>query len=384
MNNNIDDDKKKKRNKYIDWIVKIVLIIIIILLLIHNCVVNKDKEKIPTGNVDIIEIKCDKDDKCVNPVNKQIESLSFASKNVSIKKGDSQDLIIVVKPSELSSSKFTWKSSNPNIVKVDENGRIRGINVGKATITVTSSNGKTATCVVEVVNAEVSVQKISLTPNNSTIEAGSVIQINAVIEPSNATNRDLVWESSDTSIATVDSNGVVKGLKSGTVTITAKTKDGKVIGSTTITIEEPIIDTDGMVTVYDNDVTWHGVTEAKIFTNSMYQIEDVIAPESSNTYQFVVKNSADFNIKYDVSFIETNPYNINMKYKLKKNDTYLVDHYVSASELNLANLKLNSSNNDTYYLEWKWISSDNDTQIGKTPNAKYGLKIEVKAESIND
>ena len=46
-------------------------------------------------------------------------------------------------------------------------------------------------------------------------------------------------------------------------------------------------------------------------------------------------------------------------------------------------MPLNSSNNDTYYLEWKWVSSDNDTQIGKAGNASYGLKIEIKAESTN-
>ena len=42
---------------------------------------------------------------------------------------------------------------------------------------------------------------------------------------------------------------------------------------------------------------------------------------------------------------------------------------------------LGSSDNDTYYLEWKWISSDNDTSIGKNPDSKYGLTIEVKAGS---
>ena len=380
--NNKDDDKKKKRDKYIDWIVKIVLIIIIILLLIHNCVVNKNKEKIPTGNVDIIEIKCDKEDKCIIPGNKQIESLSFASNNISIKKGDTQDLIVIVKPSELASSKFTWKSSNTNIVIVDGNGKIKGVNIGKATITVTSSNGKTATCVVEVVGGEVSIKKISLTPNNSTIEAGSTIQINAIIEPSNATNRDLVWESSDTSVATVDNKGVVKGLKSGTVTITAKTKDGKVVGSITIMVDENKFPDGGLV-VSDNEITWNGQTDAKIFTNSMYEFDDKIAPESFNTYQFVVKNGTNYKIKYNISFIEDNPYNINMKYKLKKNETYLIDHYVSVSELNVSNILLNLSNNDTYYLEWKWISSDNDTEIGKNPNSYYNLKIKVEAESTN-
>ncbi len=72
-----------------------------------------------------------------------------------------------------------------------------------------------------------------------------------------------------------------------------------------------------------------------------------------------------------------------MQYKLKKNDTYIVDHFVSISELNASEALLNTSANDTFYLEWKWVSNGNDTEIGKNPNASYGLKIEVKAESTN-
>lgn len=135
--------------------------------------------------------------------------------------------------------------------------------------------------------------------------------------------------------------------------------------------------------VKDKTINWKGTTQAKIFTNSMYELNDKIAPESFNTYQFIVKNGTDYTVNYIVDFIENNPYNINMKYKLKRNDTYLIDHYVSASELNQIGLTLNSKKNDTFYLEWKWISSDNDTQIGETANAKYELKIEVKAESNN-
>ena len=138
--------------------------------------------------------------------------------------------------------------------------------------------------------------------------------------------------------------------------------------------------------MFDNEKTpvqWNGATDLKIFSNSIYAIPDIIAPESSNTYQFIVRNSTKYKIKYNINFVENNPYHINMKYKLKKNDTYVVDHYVSASELDLANHLLNSNQNDTYYLEWKWISSSNDTKIGHTPNANYRLSIEVKAESTN-
>lgn len=313
-----------------------------------------------------------------------IENIKFSQDNVSIKKDDTLGLTVIVTPSELSSSKLTWKTSDESVVTVDESGKIKGINVGSATITVTSANGKTATCKVNVVEESIEVQEIVLTPLEKTIGNNRTTQVIADIKPENATNRELVWTSSDSSVATVDANGVVKGIKNGIVTITAKTKDGKVVASTKIIIDENI--NNEKLSVFDDDhtpVTWDGANDLKIFEKTLYTVDGKIAPESSNTYQFVVRNNTKYNIKYDIDFIETNPYNINMKYKLKKNDTYLIDHYVSASEINVIDVPLNSSNNDTYYLEWKWISSDNDTQIGKAGNASYGLKIEIKAESTN-
>lgn len=136
--------------------------------------------------------------------------------------------------------------------------------------------------------------------------------------------------------------------------------------------------------VIDDEIKWDNSTNVKIFSNSMYELGDKIAPESSNVYQFVIKNGLLQNLKYEVAFIENNAYNINMKYKLKKNDTYLIDHYVSASELNIYDMLLDSKTNDTYYLEWKWISNDNDTEIGSKLDSLYELKIEIKAESYNE
>ena len=153
-------DKKDTR----DMIIKIVLVIIIILLLIHNCSLLKknngnQNNVVPNGNIDIIEIKCD-DNKC-KPV-KEIESLSFTQKNISILKGDTLNLIVTIKPVELSSSKLTWKSSDSKVVSVDSNGKIKGLSNGTAIITVTSSNGKTASIKVTVVNDEVDVERIIL------------------------------------------------------------------------------------------------------------------------------------------------------------------------------------------------------------------------------
>lgn len=140
------------------------------------------------------------------------------------------------------------------------------------------------------------------------------------------------------------------------------------------------------ISVFDNEhskITWNGASDLKIFTNPVYEFDGIIAPESENTYQFVVKNDTKYKLKYSLSFEETNPYNINMKYKLKKNNTYVVDHYVSYNELKLLGQALNVDKNDTFYLEWKWISTDHDNYAGEN-GANYTLKINIKAESVND
>ena len=67
---------------------------------------------------------------------------------------------------------------------------------------------------------------------------------------------------------------------------------------------------------------------------------------------------------------------------VNKNDTYIIDHYVPYNELDVSNQILNSGTNDTYYLEWKWVSGDNDNIAGEN-SASYQLKIDVKAESTN-
>ena len=78
---------------------------------------------------------------------------------------------------------------------------------------------------------------------------------------------------------------------------------------------------------------------------------------------------------------------MNMKFKLKKGNTYLVDQYVSYNQLNIDNMILNAKKSDTYYLEWKWLGDNdsNDTAIGnnaKNSDISYELKINVEAENI--
>ena len=88
--------------------------------------------------------------------------------------------------------------------------------------TATSSTDKTT----KTDNKTVSVTGVKLNTSSKTINIGETYTLKETITPSNATNKNVTWKSSDTKIATVDSNGKVKGIKEGKATITVTTKDG--------------------------------------------------------------------------------------------------------------------------------------------------------------
>ena len=312
-----------------------------------------------------------------------VESITLSPTEMSVKVGTSAQITPIINPENATDKDLIWETSDASVATVDNTGKVTGVKKGTVIITAKTKDGKVkATCTVNITTDTIDVEEIILSPTSVTVKEGSTSQITATIVPENATDRELVWETSDASIATVDSTGKVTGVKKGTVTITAKTKNGDVKATVTVTVEEIPKE----VVVYDDDkdpVTWNGSNDLNIFSKSIYNVDGFIAPESENTYKFVVKNNTIYKVKYSVTFIETNAFNINMKYKLKKNDSYLINTYSSPSTLNISDFELNPGESDTYYLDWKWISSSNDTSIGANPEASYGLKIEVEAESVN-
>lgn len=132
--------------------------------------------------------------------------------------------------------------------------------------------------------------------------------------------------------------------------------------------------------IKDKDGNWIYQNELNIFSNPAYEFRNIIAPESSNVYQFILYNSNNNEIQYYINMEETNPYNINMMYKLKKNGSYIAgdkSNWVDVDELNTTLSSLHSKDTDSYSLEWKWVSSSNDNDIGKSNDAQYALKIKI-------
>ena len=145
-------------------------------------------------------------------------------------------------------------------------------------------------------------------------------------------------------------------------------------------------DETGLV-VYDK-YTIYNKSNLRIFENPAYQYKSIIAPGSSNTYNFIVRNNNNFNLKINIDMKEENKHNLILKYRLKENGNYVLGNsntWVRASDLSLHDVKLNSKKYNTYSLDWKWefsVSDEQDeidTKIGFNAMEKYKLSIIISS-----
>lgn len=162
-----------------------------------------------------------------NPVVK-VTKVTLNKTTASVVKGKTLTLKATVTPTNATNKNVTWKSSNTKIATVDGNGKVTAVAAGTATITCTAKadKSKSATCKITVTNPAVKVTKLRMNKTSVDLLKGKTVQLKVTVTPSNATNKAVTWTSSNKRIATVTSNGLVKAVRTGTVTITAKAKDG--------------------------------------------------------------------------------------------------------------------------------------------------------------
>jgi len=164
-----------------------------------------------------------------------VTGVSLNKTSINLFVGDGETLTPKVAPDNATNKNVTWKSSNTAVATIASNGTVIGLGEGTAIITVTTSNGsKTATCTVTV--SPVLVTGVSLNKSETNIFIGSSETLIHTIAPVNATNRNVIWSSSNTTVATVSNTGLVTGVNVGSAVITATTVDGGMAASCTVTI----------------------------------------------------------------------------------------------------------------------------------------------------
>ena len=150
--------------------------------------------------------------------------------------GDSQTLTATVTPENADNKNVTWSTSDARIATVND-GIVTAAGEGTAEITVTTEDGgHTDRCFVTVSNVPVAATGVELSPETLTLEAGKSSQLTATFKPTDATNQNVTWKSSDPTVASVDANGRVRAIAEGAATITVTTEDGGFTATCEVTV----------------------------------------------------------------------------------------------------------------------------------------------------
>lgn len=172
------------------------------------------------------------------PKDIKVTDITLDSESLSLVEGDSQTLTATISPSNATNKKIVWSSSDASVASVD-NGKVTAIKEGEAIIIATSEDGgKTATCKVTVGKKEIPVTEITLDNTSLNLIVGDETTLIATILPEDATNKKVIWSSSDAQIVSVD-EGKVKAIKEGEVTITATSEDGGKTATCTVKVTKP-------------------------------------------------------------------------------------------------------------------------------------------------
>ena len=147
------------------------------------------------------------------PATVAVTGVSLNPASLSLEVGDTGTLTAAVAPADATNQAVTWSSSNEAVATVS-NGTVSARSAGQAAITVTTEDGGfTAQCfVIVTVPPPVAVSSVSLNKDSLSLEVGQEEQLLATVLPANAADKTVTWYSSNTRVATVGQDGVVKGI----------------------------------------------------------------------------------------------------------------------------------------------------------------------------
>jgi uncharacterized protein YjdB len=164
-------------------------------------------------------------------------SIKLIPKNINLLVGEEWQITPVVLPDTATEKSVSFLSSNPAVLIVDSGGFVRAINSGSAAITARTYDGNFEDiCNIVVSYPFISVESINLTPNNTSIAQGDSIRLLTTILPDNASDKAVEFSSSNPKVATVESDGLVKGISKGIAYITVVAKNGGQIATSQVAV----------------------------------------------------------------------------------------------------------------------------------------------------
>lgn len=199
--------------------------------------------------------------------------INVYNKSLSVHLGKDSSLKLDVKPMPINTTEKTivFSSSDTSVINVDKNGIITPAGVpGEAIVTIKCGDISKDITISVIRGAE----SVSLSRSDMLfyIDQPITAQLTASVSPADATNKNVTWGSENTAVASVDANGVVTPIGTGTTNIVATTEDGGFTAKCIVYVQ-----------IYNIPVRGAFITNAveAIRVNSDYALTSYIYPQNA-------------------------------------------------------------------------------------------------------
>lgn len=321
-----------------------------------------------------------------------VESIILNKTSIELDKGNTFNLTAQILPNNATIKEITWNSEDTSIAIVNSEGLVTAVGKGTTQIIATSKDGSGITEKCNVTVNPTLVSNIQISISSTSLYVGNEYQMTKTVLPDNADNKNVIWNSSNKNVATVDENGVITPISGGKTTISAKSIENSNILSNECEIT--VFDTIQSISISSESINMELNDTASIIattnpTQSEY-VEKIIYESSNNNIVMVDENgnltskgvtgTATITIKAEKSDVKRTC-TVTVKSLITNG---LVDYWKLQGSLNneisgrqnLTNFRGTATvNNDGVYLEEATIlATPNDYDLGTT----YTIIIQAK------
>ncbi len=242
----------------------------------------------------------DKDVHFVGSFVKDVTDITVDKTEIELEEGETDKITVTVIPDDATNKEVTYKSSDEDVVKVDENGNITAVGEGTATITITSKDDPTKKETIKVtVKApekpeepeepeSIPVEDVIVDKSDITLNVGETDKITATVTPDNATNKEVTYISGDETIVKVDENGNITAVGKGKTSVIIVSKDDPSKAETVfVTVKVPVED----ITADKDDI--------KLEVGETEKITVTVTPDNASDKDVTYESSDESVVKID-------------------------------------------------------------------------------------
>ena len=232
-------------------------------------------------------------------VGKKVKKITLNKTSVTLNRGAKNrtfQLKKAIKNKNATYKGVSWYSSNKNVATVNSTGKVTIKHRGKVVITVKAKDGSNKSAKCKIIVKQL-VTKLSYNSKKQAkkVYRNKTIKFAVTVVPSNANNKGLTYSSSNKKVATVNSKGVVKGIKAGTVTITAKAKDGsRKVVKLTVKVKNPPISDNTKLTIKQLKSKSIVKRHCDMLNNYFKSCGATIEPRLKGQHQWYVEDTSNY------------------------------------------------------------------------------------------